>query len=444
MGEKKAIRESVALGMGSRNRGEIRDEINNLVRVRTAMQTLKEDTNQVDVAIAKLQKHIREINKEDLNNIRRSFHTVTSGVNQFGEQLRRVSFIFRDIGRQMLGFGKQGMSMIQPNIKEFMDFEQAIVDVLAVTGDLTIGFDQVAVTSTTLGSFILDLAGKTRFSAQEIAGAAKTLALAGFSLEQVTSSLEALTSLAAATGSDLANTTNIIITTISSFQLSAEEAAKVTDIYTAAVTRSNTTITQLSEAMKVVAPSAAAMNQEISEVTAGLGILANAGIRGTSAGTGLSRVFTQLVEKSGQLDQMLKGLGSSFDRIDPEKVGLVDIIKEFERLNLSTAQLLDVFDLRAFRALQAILAQGSGSLERLNKNMQESSGLAQVLAEKRLKTLAGSVQLLSDGITALRIAIGELVAKEMKQLVDFARGIVETLKSVVAQNPEQVRALAKT
>ena len=378
-----------------------------------------------------------------IESMRRLFHSLTSGVNQFGEQLRRTSFVLRDIGRQMMTMARTGFGMLKPTIEDYINFEQAIVDVLATTGDLNNDLTKTDAVSSNLGKTVLDLAGSFVFSAEEIANVAKQLALAGFSLEQIIDSLEAVIKLAAATGSDLATAGNIVTTSMAVFQLEASEASRVADIFTATVTRSNTNLNQLAEAFKIVAPVAANAGQSIEQTAAGLAMLANAGLRGTLAGTGFARILTQLTEKSKGLDNRLRALGSSFDAIDPERQDFSAIVAEFERLNLSTGALLEVFDLRAFRALNAILAQGANRLGNFAKELERADRVSEAIASARLNTLSGLVQNLGDAIVALRIAIGSLVSKEAEQLVKFLRDMVEALQAFVTTNKEQLAPIAK-
>lgn len=538
-----------------------------------------------------------------IESMRRLFHSLTSGVNQFGEQLRRTSFVLRDIGRQMMTMARTGFGMLKPTIEDYINFEQAIVDVLATTGDLNNDLTKTDAVSSNLGKTVLDLAGSFVFSAEEIANVAKQLALAGFSLEQIIDSLEAVIKLAAATGSDLATAGNIVTTSMAVFQLEASEASRVADIFTATVTRSNTNLNQLAEAFKIVAPVAANAGQSIEQTAAGLAMLANAGLRGcydgetevltdngwvkwsdatidmiyatvnqvtnqieyhkpsrfinyhhagemvvfknkqvdlfvtpnhnmyvklrgrdnyeliqadklidksfkvmtavdnleegqnefvlpgevdkdgtkypcemasvpwegqvycvevpnntlivrrnnsrpvvcgnSIAGTGYARILTQLIEKSTSLDKRLQALGSSFDQIDPERQDFSKIVLEFERLNLSTGNLLQTFDLRAFRALNAILAQGANRLGNFAKELERADRVSEAIASARLNTLSGLVQNLGDAIVALRIAIGSLVSKEAEQLVKFLRDMVEALQAFVTTNKEQLAPIAK-
>lgn len=447
----KQMSDSAGLAIGSGDVGKMRkakEELDTYFKsISSGSKISAKDLDVVRVALNRLNNAIEQTEKKGefrfLQNLRQSFQSVSSGVAQVGEQIRRVSFILRDVGRQMLTFGQAMVGFLKPNIDAFAQFEQGVVDILAITGNLREGFEEAGVISSGLAKQILELAASSRFSSAEIADAAKTLALAGFTLEQIQGSLKSLTTLAAATGASLAEAANIVVSTMTTFQVEAEESARIADIFTAAVTRSNTNLNKLQESLKVVAPTAAAMGQEIQGTVAALSSLANAGIKGSSAGTGLSRIMTQLVEKSGKLDVMLRALGSSFDEINPETVGIVDIIKRFEELNLSTAQLLEIFDLRAFRSFQAIMQQGADSVALLNEQLLQSSNIAERIATLRLKTLAASMELLGDAVNALRVRLGELIAKEFKFLVDSLAKITESITQLSEKHRERFAQFVK-
>lgn len=417
--------------------------IQDLQRLIAELRGINVETGRFEKLLGKAQRQLKQMDARQLENVRRVFHTITSGVNQFGEQLRRVSFILRDVGRQLMTAGKAGFRYLMPLVEDFSKYEQAVTDVLATTGDLNNNLTKTDVLTTSLSKTILDLAGNFMFSAEEIAGVAKQLALAGFSTQQIETGLSSVLQLASATGSDLTTATNIAISAMSTFGLEAENLGRVVDVFAATVTRSNTNLNQLSEGFKIVAPVAAQMGQSIEETAAGLGILANAGLKGTVAGTGLARILTQLVEKSGTLDASLSSLGSGFDNLDPQRNNLSDIIAEFERLNLSASTLLEVFDLRAFRALNAMLAQTSDGLGNLVEQLERAEGVAEAISGARLQTLAANMQLLSDAATSLRISLGSLVAKEANDFLVFLRETVVGLREFVELNREQLAPVLK-
>jgi TP901 family phage tail tape measure protein len=374
-----------------------------------------------------------------VENVTRTLRNFTSGINQTGEQIRRVSFIFRDIGRQMMTIARTSVRYISPIVKDYMKFEQSVTDVLAVTGDLNSNLTKTDIVASGLGKTILDLAGQFVFSAEEIANVAKELALAGFSLEQIEGSLRSVITLASATGSDLSTAAKIVTSTMAVFGLEASQTARVADVFTATVTNAKTNLNQLAEAFKIVAPVAAGSGQSIEQTAAALGTLANAGLTGSIAGTGLARILTQLSEKGRGLDSVLVQLGSSFDALDPEKRTFGQIIAEFERLRLSTPTLLAMFDLRAFRALNAILAQGSNKLGNFAEQLARSSRVAESISAARLNTLAGAVQLLSDAFTSLKVTLGNLLGEEIREFVLFLKGAVVLFKGFVEANKEALQ-----
>jgi hypothetical protein len=132
-------------------------------------------------------------------------------------------------------------------------------------------------------------------------------------------------------------------------------------------------------------------------------------------------------------------LGSSFDALDPEKRTFGQIIAEFERLRLSTPTLLAMFDLRAFRALNAILAQGSNKLGNFAEQLARSSRVAESISAARLNTLAGAAQLLSDAFTSLKVTLGNLLGEEIREFVLFLKGAVVLFKGFVEANKEALQ-----
>lgn len=450
----KADGRAVGVGVGDRlrnisdgiltaDKAGLRKAQSELAALRRESRLTKEDLQKIDKVAARVALQIKRIDQTNLANIRKGIHSLTSGVNQFGEQLRRVSFILRDVGRQMMMMSRRGFGFVKPSIDDFMKFEQSITDVLAITGELNNGLTKTDVVASDLGQTILGLAGKFSFSADQIAETAKQLALAGFTAEQISVSLESVIQLAAATGSELSTAANIVVSSMATFGLEAEHANRVADVFAAAVTRANTNLNQLGEAFKIVAPVAAASGQSIEQVAAALGVLANSGLRGTLAGTGLARVLTQLTEKAGKLDAILKPLGSSFDEIDPEKRNLSEIVEVFDRLNLSTATLLSIFEQRAFRSLNAILAQGSDRLGSMVDQLERANRVAQAISSARLNTLATNVQLLSDAMTSLRITLGQLVGEQLNSVVNFLKELVVGLRDLIELNKKEVAVVVR-
>ena len=209
--------------------------------------------------------------------------------------MREVGQGMQDAGRQALMFSAILLSSTLPAIKIFGDFEQEAQNVVSVLGEMS--NTEAEDTLDRLSNKFLDLGEKTEFTANQIASAAKALALAGFSGTEVIESIEAVTNLASAGNLDLEQTAGYFSNIVRAFDVDTSNAERVADVLSVVATNSNTTIETLGESFKFIAPIAAATGQSLEEVSAALGVLGNAGISASRAGTGLSRAFSELLEK---------------------------------------------------------------------------------------------------------------------------------------------------
>jgi len=391
-------------------------------------------------------------NTKAFNNLRDAFLSLKTGIvngaaqigsglisagqsiKQFGFSIRQASFILRDAGIQLIVFGGVISGFVSLFVASNAEFEQAIADTSSVITGLQDGSVAAGEKIAVLSEQILALAETTKFTALEIAEGAKVLGLAGFSYEEVADALEGITTLAAATGATIKDAADLQATIIRSFGLSAKSAQEVSDVLTATVTNANTDITKLQESFKIASPAAAAFGQTIQETAAALGVLANSGLRSSIAGTGLSRVLTQLVENAELADEVLGRLGSSFAAIDPRNNKLSDIVKEFERLGVGANTLGQLFDQRAFRSLQAIINQGSQAFDVILAQINVSQGLSRKIAAIRLDTLTGDVLILKSAFESLKITLGALLNVDLRSYVTTITDLLTKVTSFVKTN----------
>ena len=231
--------------------------------------------------------------------------------------LREVGQGMQDAGRQAIMFGAALSSALVPSIKAFGDFNQEVTNVVAVMGDLS--NTEAENTIVSLSERFLELGERTEFTADQIAAAAKSLALAGFSVDEVKEAIEAVTNLASAGNVPLEQAAGYFANITRAFDVDTSNAQRVADVLAVVATNSNTTIETLGESFKFIAPIASATGQSLEQVSTALGVLGNAGISASRAGTGLSRAFSELLEKEDDFSEILNSIGSSYDRIDPTK-----------------------------------------------------------------------------------------------------------------------------
>jgi hypothetical protein len=165
------------------------------------------------------------------------------------------------------------------------------------------------------------------------------------------------------------------------------------------------------------------------------------------AGTGLSRAFSELLEKSEDFDLVLRSVGSSFERIDPTRVGLTDIIAEFERLRgvagLSTVNFFDLFDQRSARVITTLINQGSTALEELADKAENSATVALRIREQRLDTLEGDFRRATSAINSAFIRLGQTVAPIIRDLLVEVTELVRGFTSFVEANPQLISGVLR-
>lgn len=384
---------------------------------------------------------------DQLNRSFRAQHTMlgrfSNSLKEMGRSMYSMSHQIRNAGRQMMMFGALTLAALSPAIIQNAKFEQSVSNVLAVINDS--GPSSVLIEN--LSSQFLHLGETSEFTAIQVATAAKELALAGFNAQEVQKSIAGVVDLASATGVALDDAARIAANITRAFQLTADSFEIVSDKLVAIANNANTTVEALAESFKYVSPIAASLGQSIDDVGAALGVMANAGTKGSRAGTGLSRAFSEMIEKADEFDEVLRRAGSSFEMVDPEKVGFGQAIKELERLyklgRLTTRDLSDLFDQRSFRAIITLINQGGNAFDELKDKIEDASGLAEKTKEARLDTLYGDYLKFTSALTSFFIELGETTNSTFRDILVSLRLWIVSLKESIDQNAEWVQSIIK-
>ena len=172
----------------------------------------------------------------------------------------------------------------------------------------------------------IDLGATTSFSASEVAAGMENLASAGFTTQEIMDAMPGLLDLAASSGADLATASEIAASAIRGFGLEANTSAHVADIFAEAAARTNAQTEDMGEAMKYIAPVANTMGLSIEEVAAAIGIMSDAGIKGSQAGTTLRGALTRLTKPTDKMLDVMEDLGISFYDNEGKMKSLTEMI----------------------------------------------------------------------------------------------------------------------
>ncbi|KKK77584.1 hypothetical protein LCGC14_2852100, partial [marine sediment metagenome] len=324
--------------------------------------------------------------------LNRGLASAKSATKKFGKDMRRVGrTVSTRVTLPILGIGIA-------ILKSAANFEAGMNRVQALTGATGKQFEKLETQAKELGA-------TTQFSASQAAGAMGFLAQAGFDTEKILAAMPATLNLAAAAGMDLAQTADIMSNVMQGFGLEASESGRASDVMAAAFTSSNTDLQQLGEAMKFVAPVAKGMGLTFEETVAVLGLLGNAGIQASMAGTSLRGMMTRLADPTTKAAKLIKKLGIDVIGTDVKINSMSNIMGQLSEAGATTIEVMKLFGLRAGPGMQAILDQGSGSLVKFESKLKDSGGTAERIAKVQMKGLTGAMKAFTSAMEASAIAI---------------------------------------
>lgn len=252
----------------------------------------------------------------------------------------------------------------------------------------------------------LDLGTNTRFTATQAAEGMTFLARAGFEADEVLISIGDTLNLAQAGALGLGRAADIASNVLKGMRLEVAETARVVDVLALAANSSNTTVEQLGEAMKLVAPIAAGVNVSLEETTAAISTLSDAGLQASLAGTGLRRVLATLETGGPKLAKALRGTGVTVEDVKVSSVGLTTALDNMAKAGLDTGTALQVFGQRGGPAFEVLRAAG-GDVAEFTTRLEGADGTAQRIADTMDDNLNGSILAMKSAFEGLILQVGE-------------------------------------
>lgn len=333
----------------------------------------------------------------------------TRGMTGASESITKVTSAMKGIGiASGLVAAKVGL-VSGAATKAFSSFEDAITEVGAVSE--TLGTD----TFDKLSQKALQLGKTTQFSAAEAAQGMQFMAQAGVAPTQIIEEMADVLNLAAAASLDLGSAADIATNIQAAFASQNRKLVDVNDILISTTTKTNTNMVQLADAMKFVGPIAANAGVSIEDTSAAIGLLSNAGIQASTAGTGLRGILAAMVQTSGPAKKAFDELGVQMVDSQGRFVGLSSAIEQLQPIANDTGKLLSIFGDRAGPAMAVLLQSGSDALDNLGDKLRNSAGAASKIAEAKMKTFTGSMNKMKSAIEGLAISFGRELAPHIKR-----------------------------
>lgn len=404
---------------------------------REQLQQLRDRIAQVNSEIGSLRTREQEL-KHDISETNRE-------LQEQREKAGGLSDAFSQLGQLFAGLGiaeacYQIADAFGECVRAASDFEATMSTVEALSSATASQMEELTDKAKNLGA-------TTKFTATEAAQAMTFMGMAGWDATQMLDGMDGVLQLAAASGTDLATTADIITDAMTAFKIEAKDTAHFADVLAATATNSNTSVEIMGETFKNCASVAGALNYSIEDVSAAIGLMANSGVKGTVAGTALKNTFNGLLQGAtltskafGEVkitavnaDGTMKDFGNTINELR----GYFSQMTEAERVTNA----MDIAGKYGYNGLLAIVNSTQQDFDKLTDSINDCTGAASKMADVKMDNLSGQVTLMNSAMDALKNTIGSAYDDELK---DIAKGFTDVLTGMndfLSKNPMVTKSL---
>lgn len=314
-------------------------------------------------------------------------------------------------------------------IKMTADFDSAMRKAGAIAGASATELDLMTKAA-------LDLGASTSLSSSEVAIAMTDMAAKGFDANQVIAAMPGVIAAAEASGEDLALTANTVASALNGFQLKAEDSGNVADILAMAANKTAAGVSDMSYAFKYAAAPAASLGISIEELSAATGIMVNAGLDGSQAGTSLRMSLIRLAKPTEESSKTMEKLG--FDVLDAkgnfkplneiigELTKSMDGMTEAQKL----ANLATIFGTEAATGMLILMNEGQDGIKGLTTELENSSGASAEAAAQMKAGIGGALENLSGAVESATISVMSQLTPLISDIARWTTEIVEKFNSL--------------
>ncbi len=261
-------------------------------------------------------------------------------------------------------------------------------------------------------------------SAQEAADAMYAMASAGMSVGEILDGINGIVALSISQGHDLAETTGIVVSTLSAFGMDASKTGRIADIFSNAISSSQLNMEKLGYAMRYAAPVAHSLGISIEETVAAMEALANAGLKGEQIGTYLRGILTVFTDPSAEAQRALDALGVSIRDAQGNIRNFIDILQDMKAAGAGAEDFAKIFG-RELSSAGAILVSASDSLEQLEQGLMKV-GRTQELLNEQMGSFKNIVKAAKSAVEENLIVVFDGIQEKAKNVVSGFREIATT------------------
>lgn len=380
------------------------------INMGTAVAYLELDTSKFTKGFASARNDLQQF-----NNSSASISTRLTGLSN--AMVATGSVLTKSVSVPLLTIGAAAL-------KTTADFDAGMSEVKAISGATGTEFKQLETKAIQMGA-------KTKYSATEAASAFKYMAMAGWDTNDMLSGISGVMNLAAASGEDLATTSDIVTDALTAFGLSAKDSSHFADILAQASSRSNTNVGLMGETFKYVAPVAGALGYSAEDCAVAIGLMANSGIKASQAGIALRSLFTRLAKPTDTVAAAMEKYNITLTDANGNMKPLSTLMSEMrDRFSgLSEAQKANLAATLAgqegMSGLLAIVNSSDDDFKNLTDSINNADGASERMAKTMQDNLKGSFTIFKSTVESAAISIGKKLTPEVRKFVDTGTSLVK-------------------
>ena len=368
-------------------------------------------------------------------------NTTLAKISEAGGKLENAGNTIAGAGKKMMGVTTVIGGLGTAAVKTAADFDTSMSKVAAVSG--ATGKDLEA-----LRDKAREMGAKTKYSASEAAEAMNYMAMAGWKTEDMLSGIDGIMNLAAASGEDLATTSDIVTDALTAFGLTAKDSGHFADILAAASSNSNTNVSMMGETFKYCAPIAGALGFSAEDTAEAIGLMANAGIKSSQAGTSLRSIMNNLTGDIKLSGAALGDVTIATTNADGSMRGLSDILadcrgafsklSESEKANAAES----LVGKNAMSGFLALMNAAPADIAKLTGAIDNCDGASAKMADTMQDNLAGQLTILKSQLQELAIAFGEILMPAIRSIVSHVQAFIDKLNGMDGGTKQSIVKIA--
>lgn len=390
-----------------------------IAKTETAITKQEAAVNQSKAALTEMEAELKNANAE----------LARAPFDEYAAKAEKVGGTLTSVGQKLLPLSTSIAGLGVAAVKTTADFDSEMSKVSAISGATGTDLDKLRGKAREMGA-------KTKFSASEAAQGMQYMAMAGWKTQDMMDGLEGIMNLAAASGEDLASTSDIVTDALTAFGLSAKDSSHFSDILAAASSNANTNVSMMGETFKYAAPVLGSLGYTAEDAALAIGLMANAGIKSSQAGTSLRGAITNLAKPTDTVAAAMDKYGISLTDSSGKMLSLRELMEQLRQKlgGLSEAEQAQaaaaLFGKNAMSGMLAIINGSDKDFEKLAGAIDNCDGSSEKMANTMNDNLQGQITILISQLQELAISFGEILMPKIRDIVTHIQNFVDKLNAM--------------